>query len=144
MGFLPATGGRVQFADTDVTTAAPIGAPCWVLGYVPQGARDFPRPHGPSTICAWDRQGNGAERDIIAADPRGTFLALKPLLDRGERGGGLCQCGEQQLLAIARCLAAKPRLVLLDEPTRGIQPSIIDESRRDPCGGGGREEAVSP
>jgi branched-chain amino acid transport system ATP-binding protein len=49
---------------------------------------------------------------------------LKPLLDRA---GGALSGGEQQLLAIARCLCGKPRLVLLDEPTEGIQPSIIDE-----------------
>jgi branched-chain amino acid transport system ATP-binding protein len=52
------------------------------------------------------------------------FPRLKPLLDRL---GGALSGGEQQLLAIARCLCGKPRLVLLDEPTEGIQPSIIDE-----------------
>ena len=52
------------------------------------------------------------------------FPRLKPLLDRP---GGALSGGEQQLLAIARCLCGKPRLVLLDEPTEGIQPSIIDE-----------------
>jgi branched-chain amino acid transport system ATP-binding protein len=52
------------------------------------------------------------------------FPRLKRLLDRA---GGALSGGEQQLLAIARCLCGKPRLVLLDEPTEGIQPSIIDE-----------------
>jgi urea transport system ATP-binding protein len=52
------------------------------------------------------------------------FPQLKRLLDRV---GGALSGGEQQLLAIARCLCGKPRLVLLDEPTEGIQPSIIDE-----------------
>ena len=52
------------------------------------------------------------------------FPRLKALLDRP---GGALSGGEQQLLAIARCLCGKPRLVLLDEPTEGIQPSIIDE-----------------
>src|SRR5207245_9073029 len=52
------------------------------------------------------------------------FARLKPVLDRA---GSVLSGGEQQLLAIARCLCGKPRLVLLDEPTEGIQPSIIDE-----------------
>jgi branched-chain amino acid transport system ATP-binding protein len=66
---------------------------------------------------------DGAEHDTIGPVLE-EFPRLKPLLDRA---GGALSGGEQQLLAIARCLCGKPRLVLLDEPTEGIQPSIIDE-----------------
>jgi branched-chain amino acid transport system ATP-binding protein len=65
----------------------------------------------------------GAEQDIIT-EVLEEFPRLKPLLDRP---GGALSGGEQQLLAIARCLCGTPRLILLDEPTEGIQPSIIDE-----------------
>src|SRR4051812_5279163 len=65
----------------------------------------------------------GAERETIA-EVLEKFPRLRPLLDRL---GGALSGGEQQLLAIARCLCGKPRLVLLDEPTEGIQPSIIEE-----------------
>jgi branched-chain amino acid transport system ATP-binding protein len=65
----------------------------------------------------------GSEQDTIAGVLE-EFPRLKPLL---ERPGGALSGGEQQLLAIARCLCGKPRLVLLDEPTEGIQPSIIEE-----------------
>jgi branched-chain amino acid transport system ATP-binding protein len=66
---------------------------------------------------------DSSEQDTIA-EVLEEFPRLKPLLDRS---GGALSGGEQQLLAIARCLCGKPRLVLLDEPTEGIQPSIIDE-----------------
>src|SRR5258708_2955879 len=69
----------------------------------------------------------GAEQDTIA-EVLEEFPRLKRLLDRS---GGALSGGEQQLLAIARCLCGKPRLVLLDEPTEGIQPSIIDEIVED-------------
>jgi branched-chain amino acid transport system ATP-binding protein len=66
--------------------------------------------------------GRGAEERIDSILE--TFPRLSPLLDR--RGGALSG-GEQQLLAIARCLAGNPKLILFDEPTEGIQPSIIEE-----------------
>src|SRR5206468_6098347 len=68
----------------------------------------------------------GRPKDEAAAigEALDTFPRLKRLLDRA---GGALSGGEQQLLAMARCLCGKPRLVLLDEPTEGIQPSIIDE-----------------
>jgi branched-chain amino acid transport system ATP-binding protein len=65
----------------------------------------------------------GGEQETIG-EVLEEFPRLKRLLDRA---GGALSGGEQQLLAIARCLCGKPRLVLLDEPTEGIQPSIIDE-----------------
>src|SRR5204863_8095261 len=68
--------------------------------------------------CATQKSDEAIE-PLLAEFPR-----LKPLLDRL---GGALSGGEQQLLAIARCLCGKPRLVLLDEPTEGIQPSIIEE-----------------
>ncbi|MGZ5871308.1 MAG: ABC transporter ATP-binding protein [Bradyrhizobium sp.] len=123
MGFLPATGGRIQFADDDVTTAEPYRRARLGLGYVPQGREIFPGLTVYDNLrmgCAKQRD---SEEDIIA-DVLEEFSRLKPLLDRP---GGALSGGEQQLLAIARCLCGRPRLVLLDEPTEGIQPSIIEE-----------------
>jgi len=123
MGFLPATGGRVHFADGDITAAEPYRRARLGLGYVPQGREIFP------ALTVYDNLRMGCTKE--AGDEHATiakvleeFPRLKRLLDRA---GGALSGGEQQLLAIARCLCGKPRLVLLDEPTEGIQPSIIDE-----------------
>ena len=81
---------------------------------------------GPPVRSPGQRRRQGVDRteqDIIAGVLE-QFPRLKTLLDRA---GGALSGGEQQLLAIARCLCGNPRLVLLDEPTEGIQPSIIDE-----------------
>jgi branched-chain amino acid transport system ATP-binding protein len=124
MGFLPATGGRVLFGHDDVTALEPYRRARLGLGYVPQGREIFPGLTVRDNLrMGCSKQAGGVERDVIAAVLE-QFPRLKALLDRA---GGALSGGEQQLLAIARCLCGNPRLVLLDEPTEGIQPSIIDE-----------------
>jgi branched-chain amino acid transport system ATP-binding protein len=123
MGFLPATGGSVRFDNTDVTAAEPYQRARLGFGYVPQGREIFPGLSVYDNLRMGCTKESGAEQETIHAVLE-TFPRLKPLLDRQ---GGALSGGEQQLLAIARCLCGKPRLVLLDEPTEGIQPSIIDE-----------------
>jgi branched-chain amino acid transport system ATP-binding protein len=123
MGFLPATAGSVHFASADITTAPPHRRARLGLGYVPQGREIFPGLTVHDNLRMGCAKENGAEADVISPLLE-DFPRLKPLLDRI---GGALSGGEQQLLAIARCLCGKPRLVLLDEPTEGIQPSIIEE-----------------
>ena len=123
MGFLPATAGRVMFDQEDVTTAEPYRRARLGLGYVPQGREIFPGLTVYDNLRMGCSKQGGREQDTIAAVLQ-EFHRLKTLLDRA---GGALSGGEQQLLAIARCLCGQPRLVLLDEPTEGIQPSIIDE-----------------
>ncbi len=125
MGLLPATGGQIFFEG------APIARlPTWRrsrlgFGYVPQGRGIFPSLTVRENLhFAWSEEtgdsGPEAGIDRIVAD----FPRLAPLLDRQ---GGVLSGGEQQILAVARCLIADPVLFLLDEPTEGIQPSIIEE-----------------
>ena len=124
MGFLPATGGRVLFGDQDVTALEPYRRARLGLGYVPQGREIFPGLTVLDNLrMGCSKQPGSVEQDIIAGVLE-QFPRLKALLDRA---GGALSGGEQQLLAMARCLCGNPRLVLLDEPTEGIQPSIIDE-----------------
>ena len=123
MGFLPATDGRVQFDGHDMTAFEPYRRARLGLGYVPQGREIFPALSVYDNLRMGCSKQGGREQDIISAVLQ-EFPRLRTLLDRA---GGALSGGEQQLLAIARCLCGKPRLVLLDEPTEGIQPSIIDE-----------------
>jgi len=122
MGLLPATAGSLNLLDTDITrlpthTRARMG-----LGYVPQGRGIFPGLSVMDNLrfsaCANPAKSMSVE-EILEEFPR-----LKALVGRP---GGALSGGEQQLLALARALIARPRLLLLDEPTEGIQPSIIDE-----------------
>ena len=123
MGYIPATAGRVTLEGVDITRAEPYRRARSGMGYVPQGREIFPG------LSVRDNLRMGAvarSKDEAAAIELvlETFPRLKRLIDRP---GGALSGGEQQLLAMARCLVGGPRLVLLDEPTEGIQPSIIDE-----------------
>ncbi|WP_428487121.1 ABC transporter ATP-binding protein [Rhodopila sp.] len=122
MGYLPATNGNVQFDGRDITRLSPTARARLGIGYVPQGREIF------ATLSVAENLRMGCLRghdpgQTVAAILR-DFPRLTPLLDRI---GGTLSGGEQQLLALARCLCGEPRLILLDEPTEGIQPSIIEE-----------------
>ncbi len=121
MGFVPAQRGRIEFDAVDVTREPPYARARRGLGYVPQGREIFPGLSVRDNL-RMGFAGRGAEERIDSI--LHTFPRLTPLLNR--RGGAISG-GEQQLLAIARCLAGRPRMILFDEPTEGIQPSIIEE-----------------
>jgi urea ABC transporter ATP-binding protein UrtE len=123
MGYLPASDGAIRFDGTDVTRLSTHQRARCGLGLVPQGREIFPTLTVRDNLrmgCAMSKGDENAAIDAVLAD----FPRLERLLDRP---GGALSGGEQQLLALARCLCADPKLVLLDEPTEGIQPSIIDE-----------------
>ena len=119
MGLLPARSGEILFEDQNLTRARPYERARAGLGYVPQGREIFPRLSVEENLLM------GAKR--IPAAIFDMFPVLKAMLAR--RGGDLSG-GQQQQLAIGRALALAPRLLILDEPTEGIQPSIIKDIER--------------
>ena len=123
MGYLPATGGHVRLQGRDITLASPTARARMGIGYVPQGREIFPSLSVRDNLRMGCLLGKGHDAEIIEAILT-DFPRLRRLLDRP---GGALSGGEQQLLALARCLCGNPRLVLLDEPTEGIQPSIVEE-----------------
>ena len=123
IGQLPADTGRIRLDGGDITRLPPSARARAGIGYVPQGREIFPALSVRENLrmgCLLSKLPEAATIDDVLT----SFPRLAKLLDRP---GGALSGGEQQLLALARCLCGAPRLILLDEPTEGIQPSIIDE-----------------
>lgn len=120
IGELRATAGTIRFDGRDVTHLSMAARARMGLGYVPQGRGIFPDLTVRENLAMGAVLGGAEDRIDEVLD---RFAVLRPLM--GRRGGTLSG-GEQQILALARCLVAAPRLILLDEPSEGIQPSIVD------------------
>jgi branched-chain amino acid transport system ATP-binding protein len=122
IGQIPATGGAIRFDGAEVTREPAHARVRRGLGYIPQGREIFPQLTVLDNL-RMGAAGRGDRMEAAVAAALEDFPALKPLLGRV---GSALSGGEQQILAIARCLCGAPRLILLDEPTEGIQPSIVE------------------
>ena len=125
MGLIPIKTGSISLDGQDITRATPYQRARAGIGFVPQGREIFAR----LTVEENLEMGLATQKAGAPVPPAlyELFPVLKQMLKR--RGGDLSG-GQQQQLAIARALAAKPKLLILDEPTEGIQPSIIKDIGR--------------
>ncbi|WP_432907139.1 urea ABC transporter ATP-binding subunit UrtE [Micromonospora matsumotoense] len=122
VGLLRPRAGTITLDGEDVTRLAPHQRVARGLAYVPQGQQCFPHLTAAENLqLVADGRRDGAAATAEALD---LFPALRPLL---RRRAGLLSGGQRQQLAIARALVTRPRLLLLDEPTEGIQPSVVAE-----------------
>ena len=125
MGVLPAKTGSVKFGDLDLTRAKSEDRARAGIGFVPQGREIFAR------LTVQENLEMGlATKDGKARVPERIFEMFPVLRQMMGRRGGDLSGGQQQQLAIGRALAMGPKLLILDEPTEGIQPSIIKDIER--------------
>ncbi len=123
MGLLPASSGSISFEGEDLVSATADGRARRGIGYVPQGRDIFPL----LTVEENLRIGLGARRDRQRKVPDLVFELFPVLGEMLQRRGGDLSGGQQQQLAIGRALTIDPKLLILDEPTEGIQPNIVHQ-----------------
>ena len=128
MGLLPVRSGKITLDGVDITKAATDRRARKGLAYVPQGREIIPhltvRENLQLGFWARAKKGDGATEKAAFDEVYQLFPKLTQIL---ERPGGVLSGGEQQQLAIGRAILSDPKVLLLDEPTEGIQPSVVDQ-----------------
>jgi urea transport system ATP-binding protein len=124
MGIVPARGGSIRVGDADIAGLKSFQRVAKGIAYVPQGRMIFP------AMTVEENIETGLFASGESKVPDDVYELFPVLLEMKGRRGGNLSGGQQQQLAIARALATRPKVLLLDEPTEGIQPSIILEMAR--------------
>lgn len=121
MGILPTRGGSVKVDGIDISAMESHDRVASGIAYVPQGRMIFP------SMTVLENIQTGLPASASGTVPEELYALFPVLYDMRSRRGGNLSGGQQQQLAIARALATNPKVLLLDEPTEGIQPSIIKD-----------------
>jgi branched-chain amino acid transport system ATP-binding protein len=121
MALVPATAGRIELDGEEITTAPPYQIARRGIGYVPQGRGIFPK------LTVHENLLIGTRAAGCRPVPGQVFDYFPILRDRLDQIGGTLSGGEQQMLAVGRALCGKPKVLLLDEPSEGIQPDIVHQ-----------------
>ena len=124
MGVLPVKGGGIELDGTDVSKDESFRRVAKGLAYVPQGRQIF------SSLSVEENIRTGMEQTKSKRIPDEIYALFPVLYEMRNRKGGNLSGGQQQQLAIARALVSEPKVLLLDEPTEGIQPSVIKDIAR--------------
>ncbi|VWX63016.1 High-affinity branched-chain amino acid transport ATP-binding protein BraG [Burkholderiales bacterium 8X] len=124
IGILPTRSGRIEVAGQDLTRMESFRRVAKGIAYVPQGRMIFP------SLTVEENIQTGLENSATRRIPEDIYALFPVLWDMKRRKGGNLSGGQQQQLAIARALVTEPKVLLLDEPTEGIQPSIIKDIAR--------------
>jgi urea transport system ATP-binding protein len=124
MGVLPVKGGAIELDGADVSKDESFRRVAKGLAYVPQGRQIF------SSLSVEENIRTGMEQAKSRRIPEEIYALFPALYEMRNRKGGNLSGGQQQQLAIARALVSEPKVLLLDEPTEGIQPSVIKDIAR--------------
>ena len=119
-GMLPAQSGSIEFEGWDVANKAPFQVTRAGIGYVPQGRRIFP------SLTVHEHLTMVGAKKSARWNPDAIYELFPRLAERKKNGGGALSGGEQQMLAIGRALLTNPRLLVMDEPSEGLAPAVVD------------------